>query len=387
VTKSRAVTPRPPASSLAARVAIEVEVDGASADMVIAAGARLGVDVHVRSGATRVVLDDTDTLAHHLRTEVLAAANAPVDLAHGASARAKRCLAGLASAATARSSAIVREESDGRLTLILRDRLPVDLGEAPEAARAIRAARTRRAVAETESAIELPPEAEARARAITFGPARTLSDPSSRRVLEAFGIACAPWRLAETAARAAAHARAIGYPIDLRVASPDISAIDDERFAATELRTPGEVREAFRTLTREVRRIAPEARVLGATVTRHLPGAPRLRIALSRAGGDRLRIELDDPIGRKLSRPLLAAAPLDLAGAARLIDGFDGREVLPRADSPLGLRLLDLLVRLSRAAIVLADTLTGAEIAPLVPDGEGWSALAARISVRGIAES
>lgn len=387
MTKSRAVTPRPPASSLATRVAIEVEVDGASADVVVAAGARLGVDVRVRNGATRVVLDDTDTLAHHLRTEVLVAASTSIDLAHGASARARRCLTGVVGGATARSSAIVREESDGRLTLVLRDRLPVDLGEAPEAARAIRAARARRAVAEAESAIELPPEAEARARAITFGPARTLSDPSSRRVLEAFGIACAPWRLAETAARAAAHARAIGYPVDLRVASPDISAIDDARFAATELRTPGEVREAFRTLTREVRRLAPEARSLGATVTRHLPGAPRLRIALTRGGADRLRIELDDPIGRKLSRPLLATAPLDLAGAARLLDGFDGREVLPRADTALGRSLLDLLVRLPRAAIVLADTLTGAEIAPLVPEGESWSALSARVSVRGIAET
>ena len=50
MTKSRAVTPRPPASSLATRVAIELEIDSSLAPMVIAAGARLGVEVRVRKG-------------------------------------------------------------------------------------------------------------------------------------------------------------------------------------------------------------------------------------------------------------------------------------------------------------------------------------------------
>lgn len=381
----RAVTPRPPASSAARRLALELEVDASLAPLVVATGERIGVDVRPRAGAPRLVIADDETLAHHLRTEVLASIDAPIDLAPNASPRARRALGGLVGAGSARSTTLVREESDGRLVLVVRDCLPVDLGEPPEASSSMRAALSRRVVAREGSVdVDIPPEAEARARAITFGPTRTLSDPSSRRVLEAFGIACAPWRLAENAARAAAHARAIGYPVDLRVASPDVSAIDEPQLAATELRTPGEVREGFRTLTRDLKRIAPDARSLGLTVTRHLPGTPRLRVSLVRGGGDRLRIELDDPIGRKLARPLIATAPSDVASAASVLAAFDGRDVLPSPDTAGGRALLDFLVRLSRLALVLADTLTSAEVAPVVLEGDTWSVLGARVSVRGV---
>jgi hypothetical protein len=239
----------------------------------------------------------------------------------------------------------------------------------------------RKLVATPAPDVAIPAGAEERARAITFGPSRTLSDPSSRRVLEAFGIATSPWRLAENAARAAAHARVLGYPIDLRVASPDVSAIDEPRFSAIELRTPGEVREGFRAIAREVRRLSPEARTLGVTVTSHVPGEPRLRLALAQSS---LRIELDDAIGRKLSRPLLATAPHDTVSAAAMLASFDGRSALPELDSAPGRALLDVIARFARVSRVLADTLTYAEIAPLARRGDSWLVLGTRVSVRGV---
>ncbi len=387
MTKARAAA-RPPAASARAAVVLEVEPsDSTLAPLLGAAAARLGVELRVQSGAPRITVDASETFAHAIRSELLARVEGSIDVESGVSARARRTLEGLVGVATSRSSALVREETDGRLTLHLRDRLPVDLGEPPEAAASLRDARTRRTTARLsrETAdVKLPPGAEERARAITFGPTRTLSDPSSRRVLEAFGIATAAWRLAENAARAAAHARVVGYPVDLRIASPEVSAIDDPHFAAIELRSPGEVREGFRTIAREVRRLAPNARTLGVTVSRHVRGAPMLRLALERGSPDRLRVALDDAIGSKLARPVVVAAPSDAASAAAMLTCFDGRDVLPALDTPSGRSLVELIARFSRLALVLADTLTSAEIAPLAPLGDGWVVLGTRLSVRGV---
>ncbi len=365
---------------------LEVDAEPALAGPLVATGARLGIEVRIESGRPRLEVAPDDTLAHALRAEVLARRSGGVDLGATAGPRARRALEGLVGEATDESEQVLREEPDGRLTLLVRDRLPIDLGEPPEAQAALRAARARQISASLVAGddVSLPPGAEERAREITFGPTRTLSDPSSRRVLEAFGIASSPFRLAENAARAAAHARAIGYPVDLRIASPDVSAIDEPMLALTELRTPGEVREGCRALARELRRTSPRARSLGVTVCRHVAGAPRLRLSLERGNPDRMRLELDDPIGRKLARPLEAAAPSDGPSAAAMLARFDGRDVLPGMDTALGRALIDVLVRFARLGIVLADTLTSAQSAPLAPSTEGWRVLGARLAVRGV---
>jgi hypothetical protein len=365
-------------------------IDPEIAEALPAAAARLGIEI--AAGRTPIDVAPHETLAHQLRVEVLSQIDGSIDLGATASARARSTLEGLVGRATSRSVALLRESKDGRLLLSLRDRLPIDLGEPPEARAAIEAAKARRATSTTAPTepIVVPASAEARARAITFGPTRVLSDPSSRRVLEAFGVASTPWRLAENAARAAAHARAIGYPVDLRIASPDVSAIDDPALSAIELRTPGEVREGFRSIVREQRRRAPPARSLGVTVARHVGGTPRLRVALdpdvprSASATARLRIELDDPIGRRLTRPISLDARPDPSAIALALARFDGRDVLPRGELPLGRALIATLARFTRLSQVLADTLTGAEIAPLAPVDDGWVVLGARLSVRGV---
>jgi hypothetical protein len=377
---------RPPAASAHVPLELSLELaDPTLAPALVATGTRLGVTVRVRAGARRTAIAPEDTLAQSLRSEVLAGLQGSIDLESGASTRTRRALAGLVGAVTARSGAIVREQPDGRLTLHLRDRLPFDLGEPPEAAAALRVARARRfGTHVAASAVGIPDGAEARAREITFGPPRTLSDPSSRRVLEAFGIHAAPWRLAENAARAATHARALGYPIDLRIASPDVSAIDEPRLSALELRSPGEVREGFRSIAREVRKLAPDARSLGVTVSRHVAGLPQLRVSLERGSPDRLRIALDDAIGRRLTRAMCTPLPHDPASLAAALSAFEGRDALPDLETASGRALLDTLARFSRLSLLLADTLTAAEIAPLSPLGDGWVVLGTRIAVRGV---
>jgi hypothetical protein len=391
---ARAVTKADPAASAKAidrpprplRLLLEVH-DATLHEAVLQAGARIGVDVALGDGGRPLRLAPLGTIAHALRVEAIRELGDSFTLSSDASRRARRVLNPLTRERRA-GAALLREVDGGRVQLVARGCSPIDLGEPPEAEAAIREARARGAATTNATPeIVLPEGAEERARAIVFGPSRTLSEPSSRRVLEAFGLPSPPWRLAEDAARAAAHARTIGYPIDLRVASPDVSALDPVPFAAVELRAPGEVREGYRGIAREVRRLAPSARILGVTVTRHVPTMPRLRLTLDRTQADgEMTIALDDPIGSKLTRPLAFPPPSTFDGAAATLARFEGRNALPETSSPRGKALIELLLRIARVGLVLSDALVRAELAPVTPmlDEVGWLIGGARLQVRGV---
>ncbi len=363
----------------------------ALAATITAAGARLGLVVGIGEGGRPLRVSASGTIAHALRVEAIREIGDVIALAEGVSLRAQRAIAPFLGDKGARTApTLLREETDGRLWMVTRAHTPVDLGEAPEAEAALREARARGAVRPQGAVahVDLPPGAEERARAIAFGPSRTLSEPSSRRLLEAFGVTFPPWRLAEDAARAAAHARAVRYPIDLYVASPDVSAVETPALAAIELRTPGEVREAFRGVTREARRSKNGARMLGVVVARHVATMPLLRLRIEREGDGPavLQIGLDDPIGSKLARPLVCPLPETADEAAAALDRFEGRGALPGEGTPRLQTLVDLVVRLARIVHLLPDTLVrldASRVAPVVDD-VGWLLGAARLRVRGV---
>jgi hypothetical protein len=387
--------PRSPSAKTlprALRLVIDV-ADPTLREAVTATGARLGLEIVVDAGGRPLRVPPMGTIAHALRVEAVCEIGARPTMG-SISKRARRALAPLlrdattANASSASSPPTLLEDAAGRIAIAGKNLAPIDLGEPPEAEGAIREAQARVASPTPGSEIVVAADAVERARAIVFGPSRTLSEVSSRRVLEAFGVASPAWRLAEDAARAASHARAVGYPVDLRVASPDASAIDEPALCANELRTPAEVREAFRSIAREAKRVAPTARVLGVTVATHLPATPRVRLTLEMhdARATQMEIALDDPIGGKLARPLAFAPPMEGAEAAAILARFDGKNALPGGDVARGRSLLETVVRVARLSLALSGTLERAEIvgvAPM-PDDERWGIGGARLRVRGV---
>ncbi|GAC1352305.1 MAG: hypothetical protein NVSMB1_13860 [Polyangiales bacterium] len=398
---------RAPLASTPAPLSLAFDIDDQElARQTVAVGARLGIEVRIERGGRGMLLEADATIAHTLRVVALMQVSGPLTLAANASARAHRYLDPLVAAGPPIGSdgATLREQDEGRIALILRNHLPIDLGEAPEANRALRESRLiEKRTSSASDEVAIPAFAEQRARAIVFGPSRTLSEVSSRRVLEAFGIGEGSFRLAENAARAVVHARATGYPVDLRIASPEASAIDERTLAAIALRTPNEVREGFRAIVRETKRLKPGARVLGVVVARTVSTHPHLHLGLSSSraarapatasapksaefAAQRFQISLDDPIGRRLTRPLTVPVPSDASAVATALGQFEGHSVLPPIESSRGRALIDLILRLVRMGQVLSDALVRADIAPLAPStaGDGWTLLGARVVVRGI---
>lgn len=93
-----------------------------------------------------------------------------------------------------------------------------------------------------------------------------LSDTASRRLLAAAGIPCPIPELAATADEAVARFKAIGGPVVLKIASPQISHKSEVDGVRLNLRTEAEVRDAFSGICLRTQQLRPDAQILGATV-------------------------------------------------------------------------------------------------------------------------
>lgn len=97
-------------------------------------------------------------------------------------------------------------------------------------------------------------------------PEPVLNEIDSKSLLAAYGIPTVPTHLAETAEAAVTAADSFGYPVVLKIFSPQITHKTDVGGVALNLRTADEVRETFARMTAAAKAALPEATILGCTV-------------------------------------------------------------------------------------------------------------------------
>jgi len=103
----------------------------------------------------------------------------------------------------------------------------------------------------------------------------------AREVLRAYGIPVVEGRVAATADAAAAAAAELGYPVVLKVVSPDVVHKTDVGGIAVDLRGEAEVRAAFEGILERVRAAAPGARIEGVRVERYVRGGRETIIGMT----------------------------------------------------------------------------------------------------------
>jgi acetyltransferase len=103
--------------------------------------------------------------------------------------------------------------------------------------------------------------------AAAFGRSESLiSEPLCKAQLAAYGIPTTMRLVAKTADEAAGAAKEIGFPVVLKILSPDISHKTDVGGVRLDLRSEADVRTAFAQITTSALRAAPGARIDGVSV-------------------------------------------------------------------------------------------------------------------------
>jgi acetyltransferase len=93
-----------------------------------------------------------------------------------------------------------------------------------------------------------------------------ISEDESKRLIDAYGIATTLAVPAKTSAEAVRNAKEIGYPVVLKVHSPDITHKSDVNGVALNLENEDMVRGAFESIVHTAQTMRPDARDLGVTV-------------------------------------------------------------------------------------------------------------------------
>ena len=101
------------------------------------------------------------------------------------------------------------------------------------------------------------------------------------RVVEAYGIPTTGDRVARSDDRAVEIADDLGYPVVLKIASPDILHKTDVGGIALNLSDPEEVRVAYDRIITSVERLVPQARIRGVAVSKMVPQGREMIIGMS----------------------------------------------------------------------------------------------------------
>lgn len=216
-----------------------------------------------------------------------------------------------------------------------------------------------------------------------------LDEVAAKALLAAYGIPVVRTLAVEPSATAAvAAARAIGYPVALKIVSPDIVHKSDVGGVRLDLADDAALREAADGMLARVRQARPQARLQAFSVQSMVQraGAHELIVGASvdeifgpvvlfGAGGTAVEVVADRAVALPPLNPVLAADLVSRTRVARLLDGYRDR---PAADRQA---IVEVLVAVSR---MLADlpALAELDINPLLADDRGVLALDARVRLR-----
>lgn len=208
-----------------------------------------------------------------------------------------------------------------------------------------------------------------------------------QELLQSYGIPTLPLELAESAGQAAELAKRMGFPVVLKLASPQITHKSEAGGVLLQVESPSAVKSGYQTILDNARNFHPEAEILGVYVQRMLPPGQEVIIGaiqdpqfgpLVMFGSGGVEVE-------GLKDVEFALAPLTKLEAEFLLEStWAGRKLrgyrnLPEADRQAVLNILQRLARLAADFPQLAEI----EINPLrvLPKGQGAYALDVRARI------
>ena len=205
-----------------------------------------------------------------------------------------------------------------------------------------------------------------------------LSELESLRLLAGYGVPVPVERVARSPLEAAKLAREAGFPVVLKVNSPDLPHKTEVGAVRLQLLTPDEAATAYREILAAVAANVPEARLDGVLVSRQVfPVAELIAgIVSDPQFGPLLLVGLGGIFVEVLDDVALRMPPIDFDDAVDMLSELRGKAVLegargmPRADLHAAAACL---VRLGRMAVELGGRLEVVDVNPLfvLPDGEG----------------
>ncbi len=216
---------------------------------------------------------------------------------------------------------------------------------------------------------------------------RTLSDVEASQIIGAYGIPLPPSRLARDVTEAALFAGEIGYPVVMKIASPDILHKTDVGGVKVNIATPEAARNAFIQIIDSATRLMPQAQVIGVDIQAMVRGREVI-LGMSRDAtfGPLLLFGLGGIYVEVLKDVSFRVAPITATDASEMIHEIRSIPLLTgvRGERPADIpAVVDALLRLSQL-VTDFNEITEMDINPLMvlETGKGAIAIDTRMGIK-----
>ncbi len=232
-----------------------------------------------------------------------------------------------------------------------------------------------------------PLPAAKRARAILeeAAPGEALSEHASKRLLATYGIKTSKDILVGSAPAAVKAAGSLGYPVVMKVSSPDLLHKSDLGLVRVGVTSAKEARVAFTELMAKVKRAGGKgARIEGVLVCEMVTGGVETVVGVSRDPlfGPVVMAGLGGIFVEVLEDVTFRVPPFSRDEAERMLHELAGFKMLEgvRGAKPADVdALVDVIMKVSRLALDLSDEIAELDINPLVVRPRGAVALDALV--------
>ena len=218
---------------------------------------------------------------------------------------------------------------------------------------------------------------------------KSLVEFEAKEILKAYGLPVPNEKLAKTLEEALRYAEEIGYPVVLKLMSPQILHKSDAKVVLLNIKNSEELKEKWEEIHENARKYRPDAEILGVLVAPMLKVGREIIIGVTEDPqfGHALMFGLGGIFVEILKDVTFRIIPIEEKDAWKMLREIKGYPILAgaRGEPPADMKaIVDLMLKVSKLIDDLRDYIKEMDLNPVFvyPEGEGAVIVDARIILK-----
>jgi acyl-CoA synthetase (NDP forming) len=203
-----------------------------------------------------------------------------------------------------------------------------------------------------------------------------LGTDAARRLLEAFGLPLAGEGVAHSAAEAGRLAKSIGFPVVMKIASPDFPHKSDVGLVRLDVATVGQASAIYTEFVARALRVKAKARIEGVQIQQQVQGGVEMIVGVTHdpVYGPAVLVGTGGVFAEVLSDVTVRPLPLDRRDAEEMVRSLRGYALLQgaRGQAKADVKaLVDVILAVARLAAACGERLAELDLNPVVVQQRG----------------
>ncbi|KPU63683.1 acetyl-CoA synthetase [Thermococcus sp. EP1] len=218
---------------------------------------------------------------------------------------------------------------------------------------------------------------------------KSLVEYEAKQVLKAYGLPLPEEKLAKTVDEAIKYANEIGYPVVMKLMSPQILHKSDAKVVMLKIKNDEELKQKWEEIHENAKKYRPDAEILGVLIAPMLKPGREIIIGVTEDPqfGHAIMFGLGGIFVEILKDVTFRIIPIEEKDAWTMIKSINGYPILAgaRGEPPADMKaIVDMMLKVSELVDDLKDYIKEMDLNPIFvyPEGEGVVIVDARIILK-----